>query len=298
MQKNNLINSESTIVNGQGSIVNHQHIVFFGSGDFVIPVVEKIIDHKLVLAITTEKTGKLVDFLKERNVPFLCSDLTTPDDIEQIKSLKPTVGILASYGAFLPDSVIDSFPNGILNIHPSLLPKYKGSTPIQTAILNGEKKTGISIIKLDSEIDHGPILDQVEMELNGNETSEELLHDFFAKGASMIEKIIDELESGKIPKETPQNHEDETFTDHLDRASGRIDLQNPPEPEVLDRMIRAYYPWPGVWFQTRIKNKELRIKLLPNNMIQVEGKNPVNFKDFINGYPEEGNEILKNLGIL
>lgn len=274
-----------------------QTIVFFGSGDFVIPVVEKIINHGLVLAITTEKTGELVDFLKEKNVPFLCSRLTNSDDIEHIKSLKPTVGVLASYGAFLPDSVIDLFPHGILNIHPSLLPKYKGPTPIQTAILNGEKKTGISIIKLDSQIDHGPILDQIEINLTGHETSEELLHDFFAKGAEMIEKIIEEFESGKIPKETPQNHAHETFTDHLDRNSGKIDLKNPPEPQQLDQMIRAYYPWPGVWFQTHLGNKDLRIKLLPEQKIQVEGKNPVSFKDFMNGYPEEGEKILNALNL-
>jgi methionyl-tRNA formyltransferase len=133
--------------------------------------------------------------------------------------------------------------------------------------------------------------------LNGNETSEQLLHDFFAKGASMIEKIIEDLESGEIPKETPQNHENETFTDHLDRNSGKIDLESPPEPQLLDQMIRAYYPWPGVWFQTHLGNKDLRIKLLPEQKIQVEGKKPVSFKDFVNGYPGEGNEILKKLGI-
>jgi methionyl-tRNA formyltransferase len=279
-----------------GTISNmKQTIIFFGSGDFVIPVVERILEHGLVMAVTTEKTGELVDFLREKKVPFLCSDLTNPGDIEQIKSLNPTIGVLASYGAFLPDSAIDLFPNGILNIHPSLLPKYKGPTPIQTAVLNGEKKTGISIIKLDSEIDHGPVLDQIEIDLSGNETSEQLLHDLFAKGADMILKIIEKLESGEIPKETPQNHANETFTDHFERDNGKIDLENPPNPDILDRMIRAYYPWPGVWFQANLGNKNVRIKLLPEQKIQVEGKNPVSFKDFVNGYPEEGKDIIGKL---
>lgn len=278
-----------------------QKIVFFGSGDFTIPVVQKLLPHGLDLVVTNDKTpnSQLAKFSSENNINVLtCS---SSSDLVNHKSLiiNHNLAILASYGAFVPKSIIDSFDNGIINIHPSLLPKYKGPSPVQYALLNGETITGVTLIKLDDEIDHGPILSQKPYNLTGNETSEDLLSILFEIGAEMVEEIVIKLENGETITQTPQDHTKETWSYKITKQDGFIDLSKLPTPNSqIKNMIRAFHPWPGVWFISRIKNQELRIKLLPEGRIQVEGKNPMNYKDFINGFGEEGKELLENLHLI
>ena len=287
--------------NSQSSIINHQSIVFFGSGAYTIPVIEVLKKFDLKLIVTTDQgdesgryASEFKKYLSEQIVPVLVSNLKSKEDQKKIIDLEPSIGILASYGAILPQDVIDIFPHGILNIHPSLLPKYKGSSPIQTTILNNELATGVTIIKLDHQVDHGPIVEQGTVQLKGTETTQDLKKYLFGQGAKLIEKILTELETGDPLITHEQDHTQESFTKKIKKSEGEIKLDTPPDPGTLDRMIRAYYPWPGVFFEARIKNKELRIKLLPNNTIQVEGKKIMSFKDFLNGYPE-GKIILERL---
>ncbi|PIT89057.1 MAG: hypothetical protein COU27_02350 [Candidatus Levybacteria bacterium CG10_big_fil_rev_8_21_14_0_10_36_7] len=271
-----------------------QRIIFFGSGYYVIPIVEKLLQHNLLLVVTTEIEGKFVNYLRSNNIPFVQSKLKAPEDINKITELTPTLGILASYGAIIPTAVIDLFPNGILNIHPSLLPKYKGPSPIQYAILDGAKKTGITIIKLDDQVDHGPIILQKETSLDNTETLKNLTEKLFFSGAEMIQEIIQKLENGLSLKKKVQASIQTEFTQKIKKQDGYIDFDNPPSSIELDRKIRAFYPWPTVWFKTKLNGSEKLIKLLPHKMIQVEGKNPMNLKDFANGY-SQGEEILQKL---
>ena len=275
-----------------------QSIIFFGSGDFVIPVVERLKNYNLLLVVTGEQEGALIDFCKEKNIDFISSNLQDEKSIDKIKSLNPTVSVLASFGAIVPNEIINLFPNGIVNIHPSLLPKYKGPSPVQFAILNGETITGVTLIKLDSEIDHGPILLQKPYNLSGNENSQELLNILFEIGAEMVEELVMKLENGKTLEETPQNHENETWSYRIEKKDGVINMSSIPDIHKLDQMIRAFYPWPSVWFRTNIKGQEKLIKLLPEGKIHVEGKSPMNYKDFINGFGGEGKEILEKLNLI
>lgn len=283
-----------------------QNIVFFGSGDFTIPVIEKLLKHGLDLVITTERnveTSKLLQFCKEKNIQTFTalnsSDLTNNQSL--ITNHK--VAVLASYGAFIPESIINAFQNGIINIHPSLLPKYKGPTPVQTALLNGDTQTGVTLIKLDNEIDHGPILSQRPYTLHGNETAEDLLSILFEIGAEMVEETIVKLENDETVNETPQDHSKETWSYKITKQDGYIDL-NSDELKTenwklkIDRMVRAYYPWPGVWFNATLRGQTKIVKLLPEERIQVEGKNVMSYKDFINGFGGEGKEILEKLNLL
>jgi methionyl-tRNA formyltransferase len=284
-----------------------QKIVFFGGGEYTIPVVEKLLNHGLDLVITTEKNpdSKLLRYCKEQNIQTLTAQ--TSSDLTNNQSLitNHNVAVLASYGAFVPEKIINMFQNGIINIHPSLLPKYKGPSPIQYALLNGETVTGVTLIKLDNEIDHGSILAQRPYELSGNETSEDLLSILFEIGGDMVEELIIKLEKIEVLNETPQDHTKETWSYKIEKKDGMIDLNDIPTDPLeiknfklkIARKVRAFYPWPGVWFVSRIKNQESRIKLLPENKIQVEGKNPMNYKDFINGFGEEGKEILDRLSL-
>lgn len=281
----------------------YQRIVFFGSGDYVIPIIEKIRKKGLEFVVTSEHeeedkpTPPLITYLKEENIPYISSDLSNPDDIEKLKLYAPTLGVLASYGAVIKPRVINMFIYGIFNIHPSLLPKYKGPSPIQAAVLAEDDATGVSIIRLDDQIDHGPILDQKKVQLTGDENYLDLRKKLFEMGAEMIASKLEELREKDHLLETPQEETSEPCTKKITRSDGQIDLSNPPQPEIIGRMIRAYYPWPGVFVKTTLTGTEKIIKLLPNAQIQVEGKNPMLIKDFANGYQSEGREILSKLSL-
>lgn len=278
-------------------------IIFFGSGDYSIPVIEMIKNLSLELVLTTETQGPLIKYLNENNIQFESTKVTDEKKISKqelwnkVKNLQPTLGVLASFGAIIPQEIIDVFPHGIWNIHPSLLPKFKGPSPIQATILSGDSKTGVTIIKLDDLVDHGPILAQEIIQLDGKETSQQLKHELFIKGGEMIVNLINQLSNSTL-KMTDQDHSKETWTEKINKEHGKIDLDNPPSPEVLDRMIRAYYPWPTVWGNWKMKNGKTRmVKLLPDQKIQVEGKRVMSLKDFINGYQKEGIDLLSKLNI-
>ena len=287
-----------------------QKIVFFGSSKFVIPILEvlrKNFDLKLV--VTTEnpklnlasqgdalRSWSVVKFCVENKISYLSvSNLSDPNLKLKIENLKLKIAVLADFGLIIPQQILNVFPMGIINIHPSLLPKYRGPTPVQTAILNGEKIMGVTIIKLDQEVDHGPILAQEEEKILASDTAESLYKRLFKKGANLLLKVLNKYLEGSL-KSTPQNHREATFTKPLTRQDGYLDVSNAVTAVTkIDRMIRAYFPWPGTWTELKIKNHELRIKLLPNKKIQVSGKKPVSYKDFLNGYPQIKQQLEKLL---
>lgn len=274
-----------------------QKILFFGSGTYTIPIIEVLKKHNLILIVTTEKEGSYINYLKKQNIPFVSSTLKNKKDIGKIFNYKPTMAVLASYGAIIPKLIINNYNLSILNIHPSLLPIYKGPSPVQTAILNGDKITGVTIIKLDEQVDHGPIAMQKKVSLTGQETSESLKKDLFLVGSKMIDDLLKKIEKGEEIKFQDQDHKKEIFTSKVKRTNGFIDSNNPPDKNIITRMIRAFYPWPGVWTEAFLYNKKRRIKLLPNNKIQVEGKKVMAYKEFENGYQKEGKDLLVKLSL-
>ncbi len=271
--------------------------IFFGSGDYTIPIIEKLIPHGLTLVITTEKVGSLMEFCKSKQIDYISTNLKGESDRERIKNLQADVAVLASFGAFIPEKIIKSIKYGIINIHPSLLPKWKGPSPIQYTLLHGNTQTGATLIELDNEIDHGPILSQMTYDLDGSETTEELLKILFSQGANMLDEILVKIKNKTPLIKTPQDHTKETWSYKIEKGDGMIDINNPPTPEQLDRMIRAYYPWPSVWLKTHLKGQEKLVKLLPKKKIQVEGKNPMYYADFLNGYGKEGSNLLEKLSL-
>lgn len=275
-------------------------IVFFGSGWYTIPVIKKLIPLGLDVVVTTESSqaSPFLKFCAENNIKTLFA--STANDLINHKSLiiNHSVAILASYGALVPDEIISIFPHGIINIHPSLLPKWKGPSPIQFSLLNGDTTTGVTLIKLDKELDHGPILSQKPYTLSGNETSEDLLSILFEIGAEMVEDIVLKLEKEEEVTETPQNHHDETWSYHIEKKDGEITLDSVPEKDKLNQMIRAYFPWPGVWLKWQMANGKWRIvKLLPEGRVHLDGGKPMSYKDFINGFGEQGRELLQKLNL-
>lgn len=299
--------------------------VFFGNGNYVIPILQTLKKNfEVALVLTTEKSpilasqgetlqnSPIIKFCKENKISFLSVRKLNNSTISAIKQSDAEIGILANFGFIIPRDILNIFPNGIINVHPSLLPKYRGPSPVQFAILKGEEKTGVTIIKLDEEVDHGPILAQIEEPIKPSDTAETLYKRLFEKGAKLLPQNINNYIKGDI-KLSEQDHSKATFTKTLSRKDGYIDLSSLEIRHGLGnwkleiaRRIRAFYPWPGVWFranlgQTTENRQQKTVKLLPNNLttqrpndpflIQVEGKKPMSYKDFINGYAE-GKRII------
>ncbi len=283
-------------------------IAFFGTPEFVIPVVQEIqASFELVAVVTTPDTiqgrKKLLTpspvkqhILDQKlPIPIFTPEKLTDKTRDELKELKPDLFIVAAYGKLIPQSLLDTPSIGSINVHPSLLPKYRGPSPIQTALLNNDKKSGITLILMDRDIDHGPILAQEEMAILPQDTFVSLHIKMFEKAAKMLVTTITDFATKKLqPQE--QDHDKATFCDHITRESGYFDLKNPPTPKDLDAMIRAFYPWPTAWTKYKNRNGEDKIiKFLPRNTIQMEGKNPTTLKDFFNGHPEMREAIEKIL---
>ena len=248
-------------------------IVFFGSDQYSSIVLSSLQKNPDI---------EVVRVIKEKN------------DLEGLKDdqTRPDIGIVASFGTLIPQDIIDWPKLGLLNLHPSLLPKYRGPTPVPTAILNNEKETGLTIIKVDAQIDHGPIVVQFKEEIKNNETSDDLLKRLFTKGTQNLVSILPDYLEGKIkPKE--QDHLKATFTQKLTRESGKIDWSKPVNYQ--ERFVRAMFPWPGTWTEIKINQENKRLKILKAHLeneklvldeVQLEGKNLVSFKQFQEGYPQ------------
>lgn len=198
-------------------------------------------------------------------------------------------GVLASYGEIIHKEVIKLFPMGILVIHPSLLPKYRGASPVPDSIKNGDKETGGTIFKMDEKVDHGPIVTQFKEEILPTDTSETLRDRLFLKSAQVLIETIPAFMKGKI-KPKVQNEEEATYTKLLKKEDGFIKLAE-KTPEEADRFIRAMQPWPGAW--TYLTN-EKRLKFLKAHLegnklvldeVQLEGKDPVSWIQFNEAYP-------------
>ena len=274
-------------------------IVFLGSSHNVFPIIEGLKNNfELDLVITTESEEKasIIPFCQSKGIEVIrVKDKLELENLKEIKILKPDLGIVADFGIIITDKTLKHFKRGVLNIHPSLLPKYRGPTPVQSAILNADTKTGVSIIKLDEKMDHGPILVQEERQISPDDTAQSLYEILFREGARLLQEAIEPYTKGKIILKE-QNHDLATFTKTLTRQSGYVNVAEMPDFKILDRMTRAYFPWPGVWTRTKIsKTEEKIIKFLPFKAAQVESKQEMTYKDFLNGYPQADFKLLEFL---
>lgn len=279
--------------------MDNYKVIFLGGSEYVIPLVDTLNKYfHLEKVIVKNENDPLAKYCKENNISYISAN--TSDEVENIiKEINPVVGIIADFGLILTQNILNLFPKGVLNIHPSLLPKFRGPTPVQTAILNGQTQTGVTLFQLDEEIDHGPIISQEDFETPENFTSHDLLIALFKLGAKLIEDNLEDYINGDLLP-TIQSETEATYTKTFSKQDGFIDLSiiNTQSSIVssLNLKIRAFFPWPGVWTEFDINGNGIKkiIKLLPNNEILVEGKKTMKYKDFINGY-EKGEEFLEKL---
>jgi methionyl-tRNA formyltransferase len=235
--------------------------VFFGSGGFGRESLWRLDEHpdvELVGVVTAPPraagrggrttTTPIHDAARHIEIrPILTPDrLRDADAIARIEALAPELIVLADYGQIVPAALLDR-PHGALNLHPSLLPRYRGATPIPAAILSGDTETGVTLMRMDAGLDTGPIVAQSRVRLVGDETTPLLEESLELEAADLITRYIGPWLRGKIVA-TPQPDEGATVTRPLHRDDGRLD---PRRPAIeLERQVRAYQPWPGSYVET------------------------------------------------
>ena len=193
----------------------------------------------------------------------------------QISNFKFDFAVLASYGKIIPQEVIDLFPRGIIVVHPSLLPKYRGATPIQSTLLSGDERTGTSLILMDEKVDHGPTLAERALEFPISNFQFSKLHDALAElSASLLVGTLPGFERGEVTP-VPQDESEATYTKKFSSEDAFVDYGDLEKAEqeggekavIVDRKIRGLNPEPGVWTLKRTEGKDERIKLLEAELI-------------------------------
>lgn len=242
-------------------------VLFLGSPSFAVHALEALIaaGHEIVGVVTqpdrpagrerrlTPPPVKVA--AQAHNLPVLQPEtLRDPVVIDALSALQPEVGVVAAYGEILRRAVLQIPPLGYLNIHPSLLPLYRGPTPVAGAILAGETVTGVTIMLLDPGMDSGPILAQAVVDLPPTARTGPLTDELFRIGAQLLVETLPRYARGEI-EPRPQDHSRATVTKMLKKEDGRIDWSLPAI--VIERMTRAYDPWPGAY--TFWRGQPLRI---------------------------------------
>jgi methionyl-tRNA formyltransferase len=210
--------------------------------------------------------------------------------LDEIKKENPEFLLIASFGKILPKSFLNFTKYGVLNIHPSLLPKYRGPSPIQYQILNNEQNVGVTIMKMDEEVDHGDIVSQIGIVLPGFHLSYDVLEEILAKaGAKLFAKDIEDYLSGKL-KPTAQNHNDATFTKLFKKEDGLIDFKDDNLKKYLKYL--ALKDTVGVYFFENHKGLDIRVKITEATFqdeifavkrVIPEGKKEMTYEAFKNG---------------
>jgi methionyl-tRNA formyltransferase len=246
-------------------------IVFMGTPEFGAIILEGLINggHKPILVVTaSDKPVGRKQILTPPPVKVVGKKyqilVEQPKKIEncklKIENLKPDLIVVAAYNQILPKNILEIPKYGCLNVHPSLLPKYRGPSPIQDTILNGDKKTGVTIILMDEEADHGPILANSKLQItNSKITYRELLKELANLGANLLIETIPKWIKGKI-KPKPQDEKKATYTKILTKEDGKINWRE--SAENIERKIRAFNVWPGTFTFWKKNGKLLRIKIL------------------------------------
>ncbi len=305
-------------------------IAFFGTSDRSAPILDTLNrEFELVFCVTKDdtKVGRKQEskesgvkmWAKQNEVDFMCIDSIKDSQEKIIKTLikrDVEVGIVADFSFMIPPKIINTPKFGLINIHFSLLPKLRGASPVQHAILKGLEETGITYYLMNEKMDAGDILQQVPHQLDHTETTGDLYATLFDLAAKNLPEVINKYVSGKL-KPTPQNHNDATYcssktkpnTTYIFKEDAKINWNN--EASIIERQIRAYYPWPVAWttlgelgnnlkLVSQIKLKpssyaNFRVKILGAeqvngqikiNKLQVEGKQEVDWMSFVNGYAD------------
>jgi len=253
-------------------------ILFMGTPVFAVPILKSIhqSNHKILEVYTQPPKKKnrgqkisfspVYEYSNKINIPTRYpSTLESDEELEHIKKMKPDISVVVAYGKILPKKFLNLENTMFINIHASLLPKWRGAAPIQRAIMNSDKETGISIMKVEPKLDTGPILMQSKIEITKEINYEELSSKMSKLGAKLILEALDLIKNGKA-KFITQNDKDATYAKKIEKTESKINWNL--EAKKIVAKINALHPNPGSWFQL----KGLRIKVIKAIEIKAKGK--------------------------
>jgi methionyl-tRNA formyltransferase len=264
------------------------NLVFCGTPGFAVPTLDRLVEAgfhvHLVVTQPDRPKGRGLQLvsspIKQRAVQ-LGLPIVQPESIKnnddfraQLTALEPQAILVVGYGRIIPQWMLDLPPLGNINLHASLLPKYRGAAPVQWAIARGETVTGVTTMKIDAGLDTGDILQQQEIPIAANDTAETLAPRLAAAGADLIVETLRGLRTGSVHPRR-QDHTQATLAPVLKKEDGLIDFSRPAS-EILNRM-RGFQPWPGAY--SRFRNKNLQVwraaalgRSLPSSELRVEGE--------------------------
>jgi methionyl-tRNA formyltransferase len=242
-------------------------VVFMGSPEFAIPPLQFLMlgGHQIAAVYTRpdKPTGRgrapaappIKEVAASWGLPVVqVPSLKNPEAVEQLARFRPEAIVVAAFGQILPPSVLEIPCYGCINIHPSLLPRYRGASPVTAAILAGDEFAGVSVMRLDAGMDTGPIFSRAQIPILPPDTSGSLTSKLFQIGARMLLEVLAELPQSKWMPE-PQDISAASYTREITKEQGRIDWTL-PAPDIW-RRVRAYQPWPGAY--TYWQGKQLKI---------------------------------------
>ncbi|MBP6859918.1 MAG: methionyl-tRNA formyltransferase [Candidatus Magasanikbacteria bacterium] len=300
-------------------------IAFFGTQDFAATILDGLLSNTLfsVETVFTQPDRKVgrKQIVEESPVKKLATKhglhTEQPESLKNysIETGNYSLAVVAQYGLIIPQHIIDAFPKGMINVHGSLLPAYRGASPIQAALMTGEKTTGITIMIMDSLVDHGPILAQSSLPIALDDTYTTLAQKMAVEGSKLLLDTLPRYVSGEITPQT-QDHAKATFTKLLTKDNGKIDFALPAN--TIYNLYQGLTPWPGIWCTWN--NKRLKLlkiikakKTIPPGEVliedahifvgcgqdaieilelQLEGKNSMTADVFANGYKNFNKAIL------
>ena len=301
-------------------------VVYMGTPDFAVRPLKKIYEagHEIVGVYTQPdawkgRSKKLLPSDVKKAALELGLDVIQPEKlressaVEELRSLAPDIIVVAAYGQILSEDVLNIPKYGCINIHASLLPKYRGASPIEASIINGDEKTGITIMYMAKGLDTGDIISQEEVEI-GLHNTETLTVKLSEVGAELVVKTISDIENGSAAR-TPQDDSESSYCGKLDKSMGQLDFSK--SAAELERLVRGLYPWPCAYMTldgknlkiidsevTDVKDESVQIGAvcevtkkyfvircseggLKIKKLQPEGKKPMDTVAFLNGYKVE-----------
>jgi methionyl-tRNA formyltransferase len=305
-------------------------LIFAGTPDFAVPSLEALIASHHVVAVYTQPDrpsgrGKKMlaspvkQLALQNNIPVI-QPTTLKTEVARIKDLQPDVIVVVAYGMLLPQSILDIPQHGCINVHGSILPKWRGAAPIQRAIAAGDEETGVSIMQMEAGLDTGPVYEILKTPIKVSDTSASI-HDRLSKlGADGLISVLNKL--SKNPELTPtiQAHQSATYAKKITKAESDIDWSN--SAASIDQKIRAFIPWPicQTWHRgTRIRIWQAQVSQSNNNAqpgtilqsgeegieiacgsgslmllrIQRDGAKALDCREFLNGYAIKAGEHLE-----
>ena len=232
-------------------------IVFFGTPDFAVPTLRKLLDsaHPVVAVVTQPDRprgrGQRVSespvkaLAQARGLPVLQpSRLRAPEFADAFRALQPDLGVVAAYGKLLPEDILSLPRHGMINVHASLLPKYRGAAPVHRAVIDGEAETGVTIMRMEKMLDSGPMLAKVRRPIGPQETSDVIERDLAELGADLLVSVVDQIDAG-VHREELQDFMLCSYAPRLTKEEGLIDWTLPAS--YIHNRVRGLYPWPHAY---------------------------------------------------